>query len=150
MQFAHFDTNSNAFISFLLQFWNVQYKVEYLSLIISEIIYSERAVFFFAVKRLKDLASEQHSVNNFNGFKHSWNQHGTTIILFFHEFGKYWIWKKSLSVWFVILRLFVNILAADNKYSRCNFHTLTQIQTPLSLKQDFLDFLLQFWNVHEI
>ena len=26
-------------------------------------------------------------------------------------------------------------LTADSKYSRCNLHTLTQIQTPLSLKQ---------------
>ena len=26
-------------------------------------------------------------------------------------------------------------LTANNKYSRCNFHSLTQIQTPLSLKQ---------------
>ena len=26
-------------------------------------------------------------------------------------------------------------LTADNKYSLCNLHTLTQIQTPLSLKQ---------------
>ena len=26
-------------------------------------------------------------------------------------------------------------LTASNKYSRCNLHTLTQIQTPLSLKQ---------------
>ena len=26
-------------------------------------------------------------------------------------------------------------LTANNKYSRCNFPTLTQIQTPLSLKQ---------------
>ena len=26
-------------------------------------------------------------------------------------------------------------LTADNKYSRCNLNTLTQIQTPLSLKQ---------------
>ena len=27
-------------------------------------------------------------------------------------------------------------LTADNKYSRCNLHTLTQIQTPLSLKEE--------------
>ena len=26
-------------------------------------------------------------------------------------------------------------LTPNNKYSRCNLHTLTQIQTPLSLKQ---------------
>ena len=44
-------------------------------------------------------------------------------------------WKNSLLVWFVILRLFVKSLNADNKYPRCNLHTLTQIQTPLSLKQ---------------
>ena len=43
-----------------IKFRNFEYKVEYLSLIISEIIYSERAV----LKRLKDLASEHHSVNN--------------------------------------------------------------------------------------
>ena len=41
-------------------------------------------------------------------------------------------WKKSLLVWFVILRLFVKS-TPDNKYSRCNLHIL-QIQTPLSLK----------------
>ena len=35
----------------------------------------------------------------------------------------------------MILRLFVKSLTADNKYSRCNLHNLTQIQTPLSLKQ---------------
>ena len=34
-----------------------------------------------------------------------------------------------------MLRLFVNTLTVDNKYSRCNLHNLTQIQTPLSLKQ---------------
>ena len=33
------------------------------------------------------------------------------------------------------LRLFVKSLTADNKYSLCNLHTLTQIQTLLSVKQ---------------
>ena len=45
-------------------------------------------------------------------------------------------WKKSLLVWSVILRLFVNTLTADNKYSRGNDHNLAQVQTPLSLKQN--------------
>ena len=31
-------------------------------------------------------------------------------------------WKKSALVWSEILRLFVNTLTADNKYSRCNVH----------------------------
>ena len=35
----------------------------------------------------------------------------------------------------VILRLFVKSFTADNKHSRCNLHTLRQIQTPLSHKQ---------------
>ena len=38
-------------------------------------------------------------------------------------------------VLFDILRLFVMSLTADNKYSRCNLHTLTQIEMSLSLKQ---------------
>ena len=105
------------------------------------------------LKRLKDLASEHHSVNNaLTVSKHCWNQQGTTIILFFHELWEILNWKKSLLVWFVILRLFVNSFTADNKYSSCNLHILTQIQTPLSLKQKTFSsyFLLQFWNVHEI
>ena len=105
------------------------------------------------LKRLKDLASEHHSVNNaLTVFKHCWNQQGTTIILFFHEFEKILNWKKSLLVWFVILRLFVKSLTPDNKYSRCNLHTLTLIQTPLSLKQNtfsrfFIVVLKCAWNL---
>ena len=87
------------------------------------------------LKRLKDLASEHNSVNNaLTVSKHCWNQQGTTIILFFPWIWDILNWKKSLLVWFVILRLFVNSLTADNKFSRCNLHILTQIQTPLSLK----------------
>ena len=44
----------------------------------------------------------------------------------------------SFLVWCVILRLFVIIFTADNKYRRSNFHNLAQIQTPLSLKQKTL------------
>ena len=61
-------------------------------------------------------------------------------------------WKKSLLVWFVILRLFVKSFTADNKYSRCNLHILTQIQTPLSLKKNkfsqfFIAVLKWAWNL---
>ena len=105
------------------------------------------------LKRLKDLASEHHSVNNaLTVSKHCWNQHYTTIILFFHEFGIYWIGKSFLLVWFVTLRLFVKSFTADNKYSRCNLHILIQIQTPLSLKQKtisrfFIAVLKCAWNL---
>ena len=44
--------------------------------------------------------------------------------------------KKSALVWIEILRLFVNTLTADNKYSRCNVQNFAQqLQTPLSQKQ---------------
>ena len=52
-----------------------------------------------------------------------------------------------------ILRLFVNTLTADNKYSRCNVHNfLQQVQTRLSQKQKpfcgfFIAFLKCAWNL---
>ena len=51
-----------------------------------------------------------------------------------------------------ILRLFGNTLTPDVKYSRRNMRTFwQQLQTPLSQKRKtFFDFLLHFWNVHEI
>ena len=52
-----------------------------------------------------------------------------------------------------MLRLFVNTLTADNKYSRCNVHNFAQqVQTPLSQKQEtFCPFSIAFlkcaWNL---
>ena len=49
-------------------------------------------------------------------------------------------------------RLFVNTLTPDDKYSRRYMQIFwQQLQTPLSQKRKtFFDFLLHFWNVHEI
>ena len=60
--------------------------------------------------------------------------------------------KKSSSVWYEILRLFVNTLTAVDKYSGSNMQSLPQqFQTSLSQKKKtFSNFLLHFWNVHEI
>ena len=51
-----------------------------------------------------------------------------------------------------IFRLFVNTLTPDDKYSRRIMQIFwQQIQTPLSQKgKTFFDFLLHFWNVHEV
>ena len=51
-----------------------------------------------------------------------------------------------------IFRLFVNTLTPDDKYSRGNMQIFWQKnQTRLSQKRKtFFDFLLHFWNVHEI
>ena len=62
-------------------------------------------------------------------------------------------YKNSPSVWCDILRLFVNALTADGKYSGSNMHNLPQqFQTPLSKKQKFFSglfiaFLKYAWNI---
>ena len=61
--------------------------------------------------------------------------------------------KKSPSVWCEILRLFVNALTADDKYSDSNMQNLRQqFQTPASQKQRvfsglFIEFLKCAWNL---
>ena len=62
-------------------------------------------------------------------------------------------WKKSPSVWYEILRLFVHALTADEKYSGSNMQNFPlQFQTPLSQKQKtfsrfFIAFLKGAWNL---
>ena len=60
--------------------------------------------------------------------------------------------KKSVLVWYEILRMFDNALTADGKYSCSHMQNLLQqFQTPLSQKKKtFSDFLLHFWYMHEI
>ena len=61
--------------------------------------------------------------------------------------------KKSPSVWYEILRLFVNALTSDDKYSGSNMqNSPQQFQTPLSHKQKtfsgfFFTFLKCTWNL---
>ena len=61
--------------------------------------------------------------------------------------------NKSPSVWYEILRLFVNALTADDKYSVSNMQNLQQqLQTPISKKQKtlsgfFIVFLKCAWNL---
>ena len=62
-------------------------------------------------------------------------------------------WKKSPSVWYEILRLLVNALTADEKYSDSNMQNFPQqFQTPVSQKQKtlsafFIAFLKCAWNL---
>ena len=62
-------------------------------------------------------------------------------------------WKKSPSVWYEILRLFVNALTADDEYSGSNVQNFPQqFQTQLSKKQKFFSgffiaFLKCAWNL---
>ena len=58
----------------------------------------------------------------------------------------------SALVVFEIFRLFVKTLTPDDKYSRRYTQIFwQQLQKPLSQKvMLFFDFLLHFWNLHEI
>ena len=62
-------------------------------------------------------------------------------------------WRKSPSVLYEILRLFVNVLTADDQYSGSNMQNLPQqFQTPLSQNQKtfskfFIAFLECAWNL---
>ena len=61
-------------------------------------------------------------------------------------------YKKSPSVWCEILRLFVNALTANDKYSGNMQNFPQQFQTPLSQKQKtfslfFIAFLKSAWNL---
>ena len=92
------------------------------------------------------------SKKRFNDFQTLLKSAGHYYYLIFPWICDILNWKKSLLVWFVILRLFVKSFTADNKYSRCNLHILTQIQTPLSLKQNtfsqfFIAVLKWAWNL---
>ena len=63
--------------------------------------------------------------------------------------------KKSALVWYEILRLFVNALTADEKYSGSNMQNLPQqFQTQLSHKQNtfsgfFIAFMKCAWNLEQ-
>ena len=62
-------------------------------------------------------------------------------------------WKKTALLWLEILRLFVNTLTADDKYSCRNMQNfLQQLQTLLSQKRKtfcgfFIEFLKCAWNL---
>ena len=61
--------------------------------------------------------------------------------------------KKLPSVWYEILRLFINALTADDKYSSSNMQSLPQqFQTPASQKEKIFSgfrivFLKCAWNL---
>ena len=85
--------------------------------------------------------------------KHCWNQHGTTINPLFSSIRGKLSRKKLPSVWYEILRLFVNALTSDDQYSGSNMRNFPQqFQTPLYQKQNiFSGFLIAFlkcaWNL---
>ena len=94
---------------------------------------------------LKDVASEKSKRSCFrtpfanervNGFQTQLKSARYQYYSLFSSIRGKLSWKRSPSVWYEILRLFVNALTADDKYSGSNMQNLPQqFQTPLSLKQ---------------
>ena len=61
-------------------------------------------------------------------------------------------WETSLLLIFELLRVFIETLTADHRYSLCyiwNLQVLHQMQLSKKLK-NFLNFSFHFWNVHQI
>ena len=120
-------------IAFLKCAWNLdqfQKKDEYPSLIISEIIDSERRGYLNVFRT----PFGNEGVNGFQTLLKSARHH---YYPFFLSIRSKLSWKKSPSVWYEILRLFVNALTADDKYSGSNVQNLPQqFQTQLSRKQN--------------
>ena len=88
-----------------------------------------------------------------NGFQTLLKQARPHYYPVFSSVGRKSSCKKSPSVWYEILRLFVKALTADDKYSDSNMQNLRQqFQAPLSQKQNtfswfFVAFLKCAWNL---
>ena len=141
------------FIPFLKCALNLEHfekKYEYPSLIISEIMDCERGDYLTSKRSCFRRPYGNQPVNGFQTLLNSARHH------YYPIFPCIWdilSWKKSALVWSEILRLFVNTLTADNKYSRCNVHNFAQqVQTRLSQKQKtfygfFTALLKSAWNL---
>ena len=139
----HYLRTKTFFLDLLLHFGNVH---EICSIFKKRM--SILAQSFPKFSMLKDVATEtskrscfgtpfaQERVNGFQTLlKSTWHHY---YPLFSSIQGKL-NWKKSPAVWYEILRLFVNALTTDHKYSGSNIQNFSQqFQTPLSQKQKTL------------
>ena len=128
-------THCGFFIPFLKCAWNLEHfekKDEYPSPIISEMMDCERGGYLTSKRSCFRRPCGNQRVNGFQTLLKSARHN------YYPIFPCIWdilSWKKSALVWSEILRLFVNKLTADNKYSRCNVYNFAlQAQTPLSQK----------------
>ena len=79
------------------------------------------------------------------------NLQGSTFIIFIDQCKGNWVEKNYFLVVFKVLRLFVNSLTADDRYSLVERENLTKtIQIYLSKKQKKCQVFLQFWNLDQI
>ena len=97
----------------------------------------------------------EHSwlANMLNGPKHCLNVHGSIFVIFFWSFRKKISSKNSVLVVSEILRLLVNILTHDDKYSlsvKASFLRNQLKPSYLKIKKCFLNFFMNSRNLHKI
>ena len=133
--------------------WNLQRsenQEEYLSIIITEIIASERDVYLSVQKVLLQDTIRNQRVNGSEALPKLAPHHYFSI---FPGIRDKLSWKKSALVISETFRLFVNMLTPDEKYSRRNMLIFwQQLHTSLSQKgKTFCRFLIVFlkcaWNL---
>ena len=148
--------NGRRFLDFLLIFWNVRE--------IYNILKKRMRVLAFLFPKLlfrKDVATETSRKSCFRTpfGNQRVNGYQTPLKVAIHHYYPFlpWIsgklsWKKTALLWLKILRLFVDTLTADDKYSCRNMQNfLQQLQTLLSQKRKtlsgfFVPFLKCAWN----
>ena len=148
--------NERLFLDFLLKFWNMRE--------IYNILKKRMRVLAYLFPKLlfrKDVATETSRRSCFrtpfgnqrvNGFETPLKGATDHYYTFFPWISGKLSWKRTALLWLKILKLFVNTLTADHKYSCRNMQNfLQQIQTLLSQKREtlsgfFIAFLKCAWN----
>ena len=148
--------NGRFFQDFLLHFWNVHEICNILKKTMSVLAYLFPKFLF-----QRDVATERSRRSFFRTPFGNQRVNGlqTPLKVATHHYYPFfpWIsgklsWKKTALLWLKILRLFVNTLTADDKYSCRNMQNfLQQLQTLLSQKRMtlsglFTAFLKCAWN----
>ena len=148
--------NERLFLDFLLKFWNVREIYKYLKKRMRVLAYLFPELLF-----RKDVATETSRSSSFrtpfgnqrvNGFETPLTGATHHYYTFFPWISGKLSWKKTTLLWLKILRLFVNTLTADEKYSFRNMQNfLQQLPTLLSQKRNtlsrfFIAFLKCAWN----
>ena len=149
--------NQKLFLNFLFYLWNLHQSLNILKknmMVIANVLPKLQTVNILVrllskKRRFRTRFDIQHVKASQIHLKSPWE-------LFYHVFSSFsgkFIWKMSLLVSDKVLGVFVYVLTADGKYPVQgfeNFQLRNEIQLSGKRKNFFLNFLLHFWNLHQI
>ena len=105
-------------------------------------------------KKLLGYVSEHFwTVNMLKGPKHCWRLHGSTFVINFWSLWKSFCSRNSVTAASRILRLFVNLLTSNDKYSlsvKVSIKRKKFKRNYLINLKHFLDILLRYSDLHNI